>query len=232
LLNSDIKGKKIGIAREYMIDGMPKEIEELWNRGKKMLENRGAEIIEISLPHTKYAPAIYYVAASAEASSNLSRFDGVRYGYRTKGENLSLEQMYEKTRAEGFGAEVKRRIFTGTYVLSSGYYDAYYRKAQKVRRLVKNDFDAAFKIVDAILTPATPNAAFPINGAREIDPVKLYLDDAFTIPANLAGLPAMSVPAGFDKDGLPLGLQIMAKPFDEQTMLNVALALEEEVKKA
>jgi aspartyl-tRNA(Asn)/glutamyl-tRNA(Gln) amidotransferase subunit A len=230
LLNSDIKGKKIGIAKEYHIDGMPQEIEDLWNRGKKMLENRGAELVEISLPHTKYAPAIYYVAASAECSSNLSRFDGVRYGFRAEGENLSLEEMYEKSRAQAFGAEVKRRIFTGTYVLSSGYYDAYYRRAQKVRRLVKEDFDAAFKNVDAILTPTAPNAAFPINGVQEIDPVTIYLNDAFTIPANLAGLPAMSVPAGFDKDGLPLGLQIMAKPFDEQTMFNVALALEEEVK--
>lgn len=230
LLNSDIKGKKIGIAKEYEVDGMLPEIKELWNRGKKMLENRGAEIVEISLPHTKYAPAIYYVAASAECSSNLARFDGVRYGFRAIGENLSLEEMYEKTRAQGFGTEVRRRIFTGTYVLSSGYYDAYYRKAQKVRRLVKEDFTAAFKKVDAILTPATPNAAFPINGAREIDPVTLYLNDAFTIPANLAGLPAMSVPAGFDKDGLPLGLQIMTNAFDEQTMFNVALALEQEVK--
>jgi len=231
ILNSDIKGKKIGIAREYEVEGMLSEIKELWNRGKKMLENRGAEIVEISLPHTKYAPAIYYVAASAECSSNLARFDGVRYGFRAKGENLSLEEMYEKTRAQGFGAEVRRRIFTGTYVLSSGFYDAYYRKAQKVRRLVKEDFAAAFKKVDAILTPATPNAAFPINGAREIDPVTLYLNDAFTIPANLAGLPAMSIPAGFDKDGLPLGLQLMTKEFDEQTMFNIALALEEEVVK-
>ena len=231
LLNSDIKGKKIGIAKEYYVEGMPKEIEELWNEGKKMLENRGAEIVEISLPHTKYAPAIYYVAASAECSTNLSRFDGVRYGFRAEGDNLSIEEMYEKTRAQAFGEEVKRRIFTGTYVLSAGYYDAYYRQAQKVRRLVKEDFDAAFKEVDAILTPTAPNAAFPINGAREIDPVTIYLNDAFTIPANLAGLPAMSVPAGFNKDGLPLGLQIMAKPFDEQTMLNIALALEEEVKK-
>lgn len=230
LLNSDIKGKKIGIAREYEVEGMLPEIKELWNRGKKMLENRGAEIVEISLPHTKYAPAIYYVAASAECSSNLARFDGVRYGFRAAGENLSLEQMYEKTRAQGFGAEVRRRIFTGTYVLSSGYYDAYYRKAQKVRRLVKEDFVAAFKKVDAILTPATPNAAFPIHGAREIDPVTLYLNDALTIPANLAGLPAMSIPAGFNKEGLPLGLQLMSKEFDEQTMFNIALALEEEVK--
>jgi aspartyl-tRNA(Asn)/glutamyl-tRNA(Gln) amidotransferase subunit A len=231
LLNSDVKGKKIGIAKEYHVQGMPREIEELWNRGKEILKNRGAELIEISLPHTKYAPAIYYVAASAECSSNLARFDGVRYGFRATGENLSLEEMYEKTRAEGFGAEVRRRIFTGTYVLSSGYIDAYYRKAQKVRRLVKQDFTEAFKKVDAILTPATPNSAFPIKGSREIDPVTIYLNDAFTIPANLAGLPAMSVPAGFDKDGLPLGLQIMTKPFDEQTMLNIALALEEETKK-
>jgi aspartyl-tRNA(Asn)/glutamyl-tRNA(Gln) amidotransferase subunit A len=231
LLNSDIKGKKIGIAKEYHVKGMLPEIEELWNRGKKMLENRGAEIVEISLPHTKYAPAIYYIIASAEASSNLARFDGVRYGFRCDIQGLSLDEMYEKTRSLGFGSEVKRRIFTGTYALSSGYYDAYYRKAQKVRRLVKEDFNEAFKKVDAILTPATPNAAFEVNGAKEIDPITLYLNDAFTIPANLAGLPAMSVPAGFDKDGLPLGLQIMTKEFDEQTMFNVALALQEEVKR-
>jgi aspartyl-tRNA(Asn)/glutamyl-tRNA(Gln) amidotransferase subunit A len=231
LLSSNVKGKKIGIAKEYHIAGMPKEIEELWNRGKEMLQNRGAEIVEISLPHTKYAPAIYYIAASAEASSNLARFDGVRYGFRTAAENLSLDEMYEKTRAEGFGAEVKRRILTGTYVLSAGYFDAYYKKAQRVRNLVLQDFIEAFKKVDVILTPTTPNAAFPINASKETDPVKMYLNDAFTIPANLAGLPAMSIPAGFDKDGLPLGLHLIGKHFDEQTMLDVALALEEENKK-
>jgi len=231
LLNSNVKGKKIGIAKEYFIEGMPQEIADLWTRGKELLQKRGAEIVEISLPHTKYAPAIYYIVASAEASSNLARFDGVRYGFRALEENLSLEEMYEKTRAEGFGLEVKRRILTGTYVLSAGYFDAYYKKAQRVRSLVLQDFIEAFKKVDVILTPSTPNSAFPINGAKDTDPVKMYLNDAFTIPANLAGLPAMSVPAGFDKDGLPLGLHLIGKHFDEQTMFDVALALEEEVKK-
>lgn len=234
LLNSNIKGKKIGIAKEYHIDGMPEEIDQLWARGKEMLKKRGAELVEISLPHTKYAPAVYYIVASAECSSNLARFDGVRYGFRAEapaGENFSLEEMYEKTRALGFGAEVKRRILTGTYVLSAGYFDAYYKKAQRVRNLVLQDFREAFKKVDAILTPTTPNAAFPVNQSKEVgnsDPVKMYLNDAFTIPANLAGLPAMSVPAGFDKDGLPLGLHIITNHFDEQTMFNVALALEED----
>ena len=213
---------------------MPEEIDQLWARGKEMLQKRGAELVEISLPHTKYAPAVYYIVASAECSSNLARFDGVRYGFRAEapaGENFSLEEMYEKTRALGFGAEVKRRILTGTYVLSAGYFDAYYKKAQRVRNLVLQDFREAFKKVDAILTPTTPNAAFPVNQSKEVgnsDPVKMYLNDAFTIPANLAGLPAMSVPAGFDKDGLPLGLHIITNHFDEQTMFNVALALEED----
>lgn len=234
LLNSNIKGKKIGIAKEYHIDGMPEEIDQLWARGKEMLKKRGAELVEISLPHTKYAPAVYYIVASAECSSNLARFDGVRYGFRAEapaGENFSLEEMYEKTRALGFGAEVKRRILTGTYVLSAGYFDAYYKKAQRVRNLVLQDFREAFKKVDAILTPTTPNAAFPVNQSKKVgnsDPVKMYLNDAFTIPANLAGLPAMSVPAGFDKDGLPLGLHIITNHFDEQTMFDVALALEED----
>jgi aspartyl-tRNA(Asn)/glutamyl-tRNA(Gln) amidotransferase subunit A len=235
LLNSDIRGKKIGIAKEYHVDGMPEEIDALWARGKEILKKRGAELVEISLPHTQYAPAVYYVLASAECSSNLARYDGVRYGFRAEGENLSLDEMYKKTRAQGFGAEVKRRILIGTYVLSAGYYDAYYRKAQKVRNLILQDFNEAFKKVDAILTPTTPNAAFPINQSKDpkkVDPVKMYLNDAFTIPANLAGLPAMSVPAGFDKDGLPLGLHIIAKHFDEQTMFDVALALEEEEKKS
>lgn len=230
LLNSNIKGKKIGIAKEYHLDGMPEEIDELWAKGKEILKKRGAELVEISLPHTKYAPAIYYIIACAEASSNLARFDGVRYGFRAEGENLSLEEMYEKTRAQGFGAEVKRRILTGTYVLSAGYFDAYYKKAQRVRRLANEDFAQAFKKVDAILAPSTPNAAFPINQSKQVtqnDPVKMYLNDAFAIPANMAGLPAMSVPAGFDKDGLPLGLQIISKHFDEQTMFDVALAIEE-----
>lgn len=230
LLNSDIKGRKIGIAKEYFVPGMPEEIVQLWNRGKEILQKRGAEIIEISLPHTQYAPAVYYVLASAECSSNLARFDGVRYGFRAEGSNLNLEEMYEKTRALGFGNEVKRRILTGTYVLSAGYFDAYYKKAQKVRNLVLQDFKAAFEKVDAILTPTAPSAAFSINESKTIgnsDPVKIYLNDVFTIPVNLAGLPAISVPGGFDKDGLPLGLQIITKHFDEQSMFDVALALEE-----
>lgn len=230
LLNSDIKGKKIGIPKEYFVDGMPEEIVKLWNEGKEILKKRGAEIIEISLPHTNYAAAVYYIIASAECSSNLSRFDGVRYGFRASGENLSIEEMYEKTRAQGFGAEVKRRILTGTYVLSAGYFDAYYKKAQKVRNLVRQDFVEAFKKVDAILAPTTPSAAFSIQESKTIgesDPVKMYLNDIFTIPVNLAGLPAISVPAGFNKDGLPLGLQIITKHFDEQTAFDVALALEE-----
>jgi aspartyl-tRNA(Asn)/glutamyl-tRNA(Gln) amidotransferase subunit A len=232
LLNANIKGKKIGIPKEYFAAGMPEEIVQLWNKGKEILQKRGAEIVDISLPHTSYAPAIYYVLASAECSSNLARFDGVRYGFRVEEDGLNLDQMYEKTRAIGFGPEVQRRILTGTYVLSAGYFDAYYKKAQRVRRLVLEDFKEAFKKVDAILAPTTPSAAFPIDSSKEVsksDPVKMYLNDVFTIPANLAGLPAMSVPAGFDKDGLPLGLQIMANHFDEQTMFDVALALEEEI---
>lgn len=230
LLNSNLKGKKIGIPQEYFIEGMPEEIVKLWNDGKEILKKHGAEIVDISLPHTKYAAAVYYVVASAECSSNLSRFDGVRYGFRANEANLSIEEMYEKTRAQGFGSEVKRRILTGTYVLSAGYFDAYYKKAQRVRNLIRQDFIEAFKKVDAILAPTTPSAAFSIAESKTIgasDPVKMYLNDVFTIPVNLAGLPAISVPAGFDKDGLPLGLQVIAKHFDEQTALDVALAIEE-----
>lgn len=231
LLNSNIKGKKIGIAKEYCLEGMPKEIQELWDKGKEILRKRGAEIVDISLPYTKYTPAIYYIVAIAEASSNLSRFDGVRFGFRAQGENLSLDEIYSKSRAQGFGLEVKRRIFIGTYVLSSGNFDHYFRKAQKVRRMMVNDLIGAFKHVDAILTPTTPNAAFPIDQSKEItksDPIKLYLNDAFTIPANMAGTPALSVPAGFDNDGLPLGLQLTGNHFDEQTILDIALAIQEE----
>lgn len=227
LLNSNIKGKKIGIAKEYRADGMPAEIDKLWNDAAQTLKERGAEIIEISLPHTKFAPAVYYVLASAECSSNLARFDGVRYGYRTKDDGLSLNEMYAKTRAEGFGNEVKKRILVGTYVLSSGYYDAYYKKALRVRNLIAQDFKDAFTKVDAILTPAVPNAAFPLSQTKSLDPIKMYLNDVFTIPANLAGLPAMSVPGNFDANGLPLGLQIISNVFDEQGMLNIALAIEE-----
>jgi aspartyl-tRNA(Asn)/glutamyl-tRNA(Gln) amidotransferase subunit A len=230
LLNSNIRGKKIGIPKEYFADGMSEEIIQLWNHGKETLQKRGAEIVEISLPHTQYAAAVYYVLASAECSSNLARFDGVRYGFRAEEKDLSIEKMYEKTRALGFGNEVKRRILTGTYVLSAGYFDAYYKKAQKVRNLVLQDFNEAFKKVDVILTPTAPSAAFSIAESKKLgdtDPVKMYLNDVFTIPVNLAGLPAMSVPAGFDKDGLPLGLQLISKHFDEQSILDVALAIEE-----
>ncbi len=230
LLNSNISGKKIGIPKEYFADGMSEEIIQLWNRGKEILQKRGAEIVEISLPHTQYAAAVYYVLASAECSSNLARFDGVRYGFRAEEKDLSIEKMYEKTRAQGFGNEVKRRILTGTYVLSAGYFDAYYKKAQKVRNLVLQDFNEAFKKVDVILTPTAPSAAFSIEESKKLgdtDPVKMYLNDVFTIPVNLAGLPAMSVPAGFDKDGLPLGLQLISKHFDEQSIFDVALAIEE-----
>lgn len=229
LLNSDIKGKKIGIPKEYHVDAMPPEIQKIWDEGKAILRSKGAEIIDISLPHTKYSPAIYYVLASAECSSNLARFDGVRFGHRTNKENLTLDEMYKLSRAEGFGSEVKRRIFIGTYVLSAGYYDAYYKKALKVRNLIVQDFKEAFKKVNAILAPTAPNAAFPLDTSKNVtnkDPVKMYLNDVFTIPANLAGLPAMSIPAGFDHDGLPLGLQIMTNNFDEQTMFDIALALE------
>ena len=223
-LTNNIKGKKIGIPKEYRVDGMPKEIEDLWTKGIEYAKDCGAEIVEISLPHTNYALPAYYIVAPAEASSNLARYDGVKYGFRSKGENLI--DMYEKTRSEGFGSEVQRRIMIGTYVLSSGYYDAYYLKAQKVRKLIKNDFDEAYKKVDAILTPSTPSAAFKI-GEKTNDPVSMYLNDIFTVPVNLAGLPAISIPAGVDVKGYPLGLQIIGKAFDEQSILNIAYAMEE-----
>ena len=225
-LTNNIKGKKIGIPKEYRVDGMPKEIEDLWTKGIEYAKDCGAEIIEISLPHTNYALPTYYIVAPAEASSNLARYDGVKYGFRSKGENLI--DMYEKTRSEGFGSEVQRRIMIGTYVLSSGYYDAYYLKAQKVRKLIKNDFDEAYKKVDAILTPSTPSAAFKI-GEKTNDPVSMYLNDIFTVPVNLAGLPAISIPAGIDVKGYPLGLQIIGKAFDEQNILNIAYAMEEKI---
>lgn len=227
LLNSNIKGMKIGIPKEYRIENMPNEIEKIWQNGIKILKDHGAEIIDISLPHTQYAAAVYYVIAPAECSSNLARFDGVRYGYRNTDENLSIHELYKKSRAEGFGNEVKKRIMIGTYVLSAGYYDAYYVKAQKVRRLICNDFTEAFKKVDAILTPSTPNSAFGFDEMKKFDAVKIYLNDVFTVPSNLAGLPAISVPAGFDNLNLPLGLQIIGKHFDEQTVFNVAKAIEE-----
>ena len=225
-LTNNIKGKKIGIPKEYRVDGMPKEIEDLWTKGIEYAKDCGAVIVEISLPHTNYALPTYYIVAPAEASSNLARYDGVKYGFRSKGENLI--DMYEKTRSEGFGAEVQRRIMIGTYVLSSGYYDAYYLKAQKVRKLIKNDFDEAYKKVDAILTPSTPSAAFKI-GEKTNDPVSMYLNDIFTVPVNLAGLPAISIPAGVDAKGYPLGLQIIGKAFDEQNILNIAYAMEEKI---
>ena len=225
-LTNNIKGKKIGIPKEYRVDGMPKEIEDLWTKGIGYVKDCGAEIVEISLPHTNYALPTYYIVAPAEASSNLARYDGVKYGFRSKGENLI--DMYEKTRSEGFGSEVQRRIMIGTYVLSSGYYDAYYLKAQKVRKLIKNDFDEAYKKVDAILTPSTPSAAFKI-GEKTNDPVSMYLNDIFTVPVNLAGLPAISIPAGLDVKGYPLGLQIIGKTFDEQNILNIAYAMEEKI---
>jgi len=226
LLTNNIKGKKIGIPKEYRVDSMPKEIEDLWIKGIEYIKECGAEVIDISLPHTSYALPAYYIVAPAEASSNLARYDGVKYGFRSDGENLI--DMYERTRSEGFGDEVKRRIMIGTYVLSSGYYDAYYLKAQKVRKLIKNDFDEAYKKVDAILTPSTPSSAFKI-GEKTNDPVSMYLNDIFTVPINLAGLPGISIPAGLDKKGYPLGLQIIGKAFDEQTLLNIAYAMEEKI---
>ena len=225
-LNNSIKGKKIGIPKEYRVEGMPKEIEDLWQKGINIIKEAGAEIVNISLPNTKYALPAYYIVAPAEASSNLARYDGVRYGFRSKGENLI--DMYEKTRSEGFGNEVKRRIMIGTYVLSSGYYDAYYLKAQKVRKLIKNDFDEVYKKVDAILTPSTPSSAFKI-GEKTNDPVSMYLNDIFTVPINLAGLPAISIPAGLDSKGYPLGLQIIGKAFEEQNILNIAYSIEKEI---
>ena len=225
-LNKNIKGKKIGIPKEYRVDGMPSEIEKLWEKGKEFLKECGAEIVDISLPHTNYALPTYYIVAPAEASSNLARYDGVKYGFRAEGENLI--DMYEKTRSQGFGDEVKRRIMIGTYVLSSGYYDAYYLKAQKVRMLIKNNFDEAFNKVDAILTPSTPSSAFKI-GDKTDDPVSMYLNDIFTVPVNLAGLPGISIPAGIDKNKYPLGLQIIGKPFDEQGILNIAYSMEEKI---
>ena len=223
-LQDNIKGLKIGIPKEYRVDNMPKEIDELWEKGKKILEDLGAQLVNISLPHTKYALPTYYIVAPAEASSNLARYDGVRYGFRSQ-KGKDLIEMYESTRSEGFGDEVKRRILIGTYVLSSGYYDAYYLKAQKVRQLIKKDFDESFSKVDAILTPSTPSSAFKI-GEKTNDPVSMYLNDIFTVPVNLAGLPALSLPAGHDKQGYPLGLQLIGKALDEQKILNIGYAFE------
>jgi len=228
MLTGDIRGKVIGIPREYRMDGMPAEIETLWAKGREMLADAGAVIRDISLPHTKYALPTYYVIAPAEASSNLARYDGVRYGYRAElAQGDGITEMYEKTRAEGFGAEVRRRVMVGTYVLSAGYYDAYYNRARKVRTLIKQDFETVFNDgVDAILTPATPSAAFAL-GQKFDDPVQMYLNDVFTVTVNLAGLPGLAVPAGLDAQGLPLGLQLIGKPWEEGALLNVGYALEQ-----
>ena len=218
-----VKGLRIGIPREYRVEGMPAEIDALWERGRAWLRDAGAEIVDVSLPHTKYGLATYYIVAPAECSSNLARYDGVRFGMRQDGEDL--RDLYERTRAAGFGAEVRRRILIGTYVLSAGYYDAYYLRAQKVRALILKDFTDAFSRVDALLTPTAPSAAFAL-GENMDDPVKMYLNDVFTVPASMAGVPGMSVPAGLDADGLPLGLQVIGRPFDEETVFAVGGALE------
>ena len=224
-LTGDIRGLKVGVPKEYRIDGMAGEIEALWRQGADWLAGAGAEMVDISLPHTRYALPTYYIIAPAEASSNLARYDGVKYGLRVEGDDL-LDQ-YERTRAAGFGAEVRRRIMVGTYVLSAGYYDAYYLRAQRVRSLIARDFARAFEAVDVILAPTAPFTAFAI-GDKLDDPVAMYINDVFTVPASLAGLPAISVPAGLAGDGLPLGLQVIGKPFDEETVLNAAHALEAE----
>lgn len=219
-----VKGLRIGVPREYRADGMPAEIEALWRQGLGWLREAGAEIVDVSLPHTKYGLATYYIIAPAEASSNLARYDGVRFGIRENGDDL--RDLYERTRAAGFGKEVRRRVLIGTYVLSAGYYDAYYLRAQKVRALILKDFTDAFAKVDALLTPTAPSAAFA-QGEKMDDPVTMYLNDVFTVPSNLAGVPASSVPAGLDANGLPLGLQVIAKPFDEETVFAVSAAIEQ-----
>jgi aspartyl-tRNA(Asn)/glutamyl-tRNA(Gln) amidotransferase subunit A len=222
-LTGDIRGLKIGIPKEYRIEGMADEIDRLWRDGVARLEAAGARAIEVSLPHTSYALATYYIIAPAEASSNLARYDGVRFGLRVPG--ATLDEMYQNTRGEGFGAEVRRRILIGTYVLSAGYYDAYYLKAQKVRALIARDFAEAFRDVDVILTPTAPSDAFAI-GEKQDDPITMYLNDVFTVPTSLAGLPGISVPAGLSGRGLPLGLQLIGRPFDEETLFRAAAALE------
>jgi aspartyl-tRNA(Asn)/glutamyl-tRNA(Gln) amidotransferase subunit A len=225
-IGKSVKGMKIGIPKEYRLDGMPDEIEKLWTQGAGWLQAAGAELVEISLPHTKYALPAYYIVAPAEASSNLARYDGVRYGLRVPGRNII--DMYENTRAEGFGAEVRRRVMIGTYVLSAGYYDAYYLRAQKVRTLIKKDFEDCFANgVHAILTPATPSAAFGIGEKGGADPVEMYLNDIFTVTVNMAGLPGIAVPAGKDVQGLPLGLQLIGRPFDEETLFSLGEVIEQ-----
>ncbi|MGY3493807.1 Asp-tRNA(Asn)/Glu-tRNA(Gln) amidotransferase subunit GatA [Bradyrhizobium sp. USDA 4502] len=225
-IGKSVKGMKIGIPREYRLDGMPAEIEKLWSEGAQWLKAAGAELVEVSLPHTKYALPAYYIVAPAEASSNLARYDGVRYGLREPGRNII--EMYENTRADGFGDEVRRRVLIGTYVLSAGYYDAYYLRAQKVRTLIKKDFEDCFaKGVNAILTPATPSAAFGIGEKGGADPVEMYLNDIFTVTVNMAGLPGIAVPAGKDSQGLPLGLQLIGRPFDEETLFSLGEVIEQ-----
>jgi aspartyl-tRNA(Asn)/glutamyl-tRNA(Gln) amidotransferase subunit A len=223
-LDSGVRGLRIGIPKEYRIDGAPPEIDSLWQKGAEWLRAQGAEIIEVSLPHTKYALPAYYIVAPAEASSNLARYDGVRYGHRASGAH-DLTEVYEKSRAEGFGTEVRRRVLIGTYVLSAGYYDAYYSRAQKIRTLIRRDFAQAFEKCDVLLTPATPGPAFAI-GDKSDDPVSMYLNDVFTVPVNLAGLPAVAVPAGLTENGLPLGLQVIGKVFDEPIVLRVGHSIE------
>ena len=225
-LNADLKGKRVGIPREYRMEGTDQAILDSWEQGKAWLKDAGAEIVDVSLPHTKYALPAYYIVAPAEASSNLARYDGVRYGLRDLPDGAGLQDMYAATRAGGFGDEVKRRILIGTYVLSAGFYDAYYTQAQKVRTLVARDFERAFETCDVILAPTTPTASFPLGSLNE-DPLTMYLNDVFAVPASLAGLPAMSVPASLNEDGLPLGLQLVGKPFDEQTVLDAGLAIQQ-----
>lgn len=225
-LSSDLRGKKVGVPKEYRPDGLNAEIAALWDKGVQWLKDAGAEVVEVSLPHTKYALATYYIIAPAEASSNLARYDGVRYGLRDLPEGAGLQDMYAASRAAGFGPEVKRRILVGTYVLSAGFYDAYYTQACKVRTLIQQDFAKAFEQCDVLLAPTAPSAAFAL-GENTADPLEMYLNDVFTVPASLAGLPAMSVPGGLSAAGLPLGLQIIGRPLDEQGVLNAALALEE-----
>ena len=225
-VGKSVKGLRIGIPKEYRVDGMPAEIEQLWQQGRDWLQAAGAELVDISLPHTKYALPAYYIVSPAEASSNLARYDGVRYGLRVEGKDIKA--MYEGTRGEGFGKEVRRRVMIGTYVLSAGYYDAYYLRAQKVRTLIKRDFEQAFDSgVDAMLTPATPTPAFGIGEKAGGDPIAMYLNDVFTVTVNMAGLPGISVPAGLDAQGLPLGLQLIGRPFDEATLFSLGAALEE-----
>ncbi|HEX8568974.1 MAG TPA: Asp-tRNA(Asn)/Glu-tRNA(Gln) amidotransferase subunit GatA [Caulobacteraceae bacterium] len=223
-VGKSVKGMRIGVPREYRMEGMPQEIEDLWQKGIAWLKDAGCEIVDVSLPHTKYALPAYYIVAPAEASSNLARYDGMRFGHRADGK--SLTEVYENTRAEGFGSEVKRRVLIGTYVLSAGYYDAYYLKAQKVRRRIADDFDRAWETCDALLTPSTPSAAFGL-GDKSADPVAMYLNDVFTVTVNLAGLPGISVPAGLDAQGLPLGLQLIGKALDEGTLFSLAGAVEQ-----